>query len=248
MHVLLTRAGDEASEFGKRLEQLGYRISVAPLLSIEHLPVSAQAVSGANALIATSRNSLRAVAASGISLPRSLPVFAVGQATASVARDLGFSHVFTGTGGAKDLVPVIQDNAAPGAHLVQLAGDTLAFDTAGALEHLGFTVRVVTCYRSVPARTLPPNVIDGLSRGNIDAVVLLSPRTAATFTELTNNIESLAGRQAALSCVCLSEAVASALKTGSKDSSLLTIDVAARPDLDEIIALLSRRDAKFRAQ
>ena len=92
MHVLITRPEPDASETRAQLEALGHDVSVEPLLRIEPLPIDAGAFEGAQALIATSRNGLRALAASERAAPRrsSIPIFTVGPGTAELARAQGF--------------------------------------------------------------------------------------------------------------------------------------------------------------
>ena len=98
------------------LEEAAHEAVVEPLLSLSFEDAEAVDLDGAQALIATSRNALRALketsGAPVLAEARQLPLFAVGRATAAEARTLGFETVVTGAGTAAELV----------AHVVSVAG------------------------------------------------------------------------------------------------------------------------------
>ena len=235
MRVLVTRPEPGASELRVRLEQLGHTVVLAPLMQVELLPPQADDVAGAQALIATSRNALQALAC-GPALPLALGItlFAVGPSTADAARAMGFAHVVEGPGSARELVPLILAKADPAAGpLVHLAGVQLAFDLAGALAGAGFRLMSPVVYRTRPAEALPGAAVAYLRAGMLDVVTLLSPETARTWVRLVT-ATGLAGQASALRHVCFSRGVAEAL------SPLAPRDVriAARPTLEEMLALL----------
>ena len=92
MHVLITRPEPDAAALRAQLEALGHQVTVEPLLKIEHLPIASDVLAGIAGLIVTSRNGLRALAASAaINAARELPLIAVGPGTAQLARELGLS-------------------------------------------------------------------------------------------------------------------------------------------------------------
>ena len=99
MHVLITRPEPDAAALRAQLEALGHQVTVEPLLKIEHLPIASDVLDGIAGLIVTSRNGLRALAASAaFNAARELPLIAVGPGTAQLARELGFAHVVEGSG------------------------------------------------------------------------------------------------------------------------------------------------------
>ena len=88
------------------------------------------------ALIVTSRNGVRALAASAAyAAARELTIFCVGEGTAEAARQSRISkHVSAGAGTARDLVPLVSEKAEKsGGALLHVAGEHLAFDLTGAL-------------------------------------------------------------------------------------------------------------------
>ena len=153
VHILITRPQPDASIWRTQLEALGVTVSVDPLLTINLLPPQMLRLDGIQALIATSRNGLRALRTSpALSQAITLPLYAVGPGTADLGRELGFIQIHTGPASARDLVPRLATtiDAAHG-RLLHLTGDKLAFDLATALNPFGIFIERATVYRSRPA-------------------------------------------------------------------------------------------------
>jgi uroporphyrinogen-III synthase len=238
MHVLLTRAQADGEDMKAQLSAAGIAVSSAPLLSIRFEDIRPDEFAGASGAIATSRNGLRALSKSkALSPAMALPIFTVGPATSAMARDLGFQSIHQGPGAASDLVPVItaqKSYLGPGP-LVHLAGDVQAFDLKSALGPAGVPVRQVAAYAVTEARGLAPGIKSGLERGQFNAVVLMSPRTARVWNRLTH----LSGKTVdlgRLTHVCLSQAVADALQRHPG----LNIAIAEKPNGEEILSLIRR--------
>jgi uroporphyrinogen-III synthase len=175
MHILITRPEPDASDWRTKFEARGAQVSVDPLLEIDYLPPQSAKLTSVQALIATSRNALRALQSSPV-LPTAitLPVFTVGPATSQLARDLGFTLIYEGPASARDLVPLIADRATPtDGRLLHICGDKFAFDLGAALLPHGFTLDRLTVYRSRPASKLHSHTIDALANGTIDTVMLI---------------------------------------------------------------------------
>jgi uroporphyrinogen-III synthase len=239
MRLLVTRPEPDAASEAEMLTARGHEAVLAPLLTIEFLGEARVTLDGAQALIATSRNALRALASRpefGDALK--LPLLAVGDATASEARALGFSDLTIGPGTGAKLAKLIVNELEPehGA-LVHLSGETIAFDLQTALEVQGFTVRRAVLYRAVPSGALPAPILSLLEEGKLDGVILMSPRTAKTFAALVAR-HGLVTQAKSLVCYCLSEAVAeAAARLGCE------LRVAARPREEDVLALLDSEAA-----
>lgn len=236
MNILVTRPEPDALKLKARLEALDHGVVVEPLMSLEFSDDSPLDLSEVQALIATSRNGLRALKHQRCqAIAAKLPVFVVGAGTADEARKLGFETIVVGAGHARDLVPQIVATVDPQAGLlIHLAGDTLAFDMASELQHHGFRVEQPVVYRMVAAKALKPQTIAAIFDGDLDAVMLLSPRTADIWLSLVkkHGIEEAAR---GLRHLCLSPAVARRLAP----LGLIRIDAAERPTLDEMLALVT---------
>jgi uroporphyrinogen-III synthase len=246
MHVLVTRPVEDAEPFKSRLEEFGCRVTLAPLIETVPNAIREEILEGATALIATSRNALAALSASP-ALPSAvkLPIYVVGPGTAAIARNIGFKQVIEGAGAAADLASIlVSDGLAPDNRLIYLRGDVVAFDLEGVLANAGINVTPITAYQSVAAETLPPNVIKALQTGSIDAVTLMSPRTAETWMRLVARL-SPPVQLCGVSYLCLSERVAEALGPPGKGDK---VAVASLPNLEEMLALVKRLAANSKAE
>jgi uroporphyrinogen-III synthase len=234
MRLLVTRPEPDATRQAMLLAARGHEPVLAPLLAIETAIEMPLELDGAQALIVTSRNALRALATHReLAASLQLPLFAVGEATAKAAAELGFAKVTSGPGTGEGLSRLIADALDPNAGaLVHLSGETVAFDLKSALQAKGFTLRQPVLYRAVAATRLPESALALLNAGELDGVILMSPRTAAIFAALVVRADALT-QAARLDCYCLSAAVAQAVET-LKARAI----VAARPSEEDILALL----------
>ncbi len=239
MRILVTRPEPDAARELQALAARGHEGIAAPLLVIEEAPDAAVDVEGAQALIVTSRNALRALSHHpALDAARKLPLFAVGEATARSARELGFAAILEGPGDGAGLAELIASTADPAAgRLVHLAGEALAFDMKGALEARGFTVTQTVLYRAVPTTELPAHVVSLIERGRIDGVILLSPRTARTYLALLERHGAVTQGKRPV-CYCLSEAVAEVLTPHG-----FRARVAAHKREEDVLALLDSEAA-----
>jgi uroporphyrinogen-III synthase len=212
---------------------------LAPLLAIEFTGAVPLRLEGAQAIIVTSRNALRALAVhSGLGEALQLPIFAVGEGTAGAAQELGFIDVTIGPGTGAGLAALIAGEMKPEhGPLVHLSGETLAFDLKGTLEARGFTVRQPVLYRALPALSLPAEALSQLADGRLDGVILMSPRTAKIFVALLGQAGAVTQGKS-LVCYCLSEAVAEAVAPLGFEAR-----VAARPREEDVLALLDSEAA-----
>lgn len=240
MRLLVTRPRPDADTQARKLRDLGHEPLVAPLLRVEFLDAGSLPLENVQALIATSRNGLRALARNeALEKAKALPLFAVGPATAAMADSLGFVRVEEGDGTAAALAPLIAgicDN--DGGALLHLAGERLAGDVGGDLEKHGFTVLRPRLYRTVPAPSLDSEVRTALAGADIDGVILMSPFTARVWAELVH-AGGLAGAAGALRHFCLSPNVAGAL-AGLEAAK---IDIAEEPREEGLLALIARKAA-----
>jgi uroporphyrinogen-III synthase len=242
MHVLITRPRSDGESLKAKVEQLGCRATLEPLIDIVPNAIAPSDIQDAGALIATSRNALRSLANSpALTDALALPLLAVGPGTAALARELGFKDIAEGDGTGASLVPEIirlsKTNAGP---FIHLAGDVLAFDLAAALAPERVPIHALTVYRSIAAETFTPQVAEALRNRDIDVVALMSPRTAETWTRLAGSLSPPLDFSA-LTYACLSENVAKALSVRPPAQNIV---IAERPNLHELFVVLKRLAAR----
>lgn len=237
MRILVTRPIEDARPLADALEERGIAVLIEPLLEIRHLDDAEIDLTGVQALLFTSANGVRAFAA--LSPRRDLKVFTVGDGSADAARQAGFPNVESAKGDIEALAALVVDRLkAEDGTLFHAGGTVTAGDLKARLEGLGYQVRRAQLYEAKIATALSTETRANLTLGGIDAVLLFSPRTAATFADLWRAAGSPSlGRIHAL---CLSAAVAREI--GSLGWA--AVEIADRPDLPSMLALVDAAQSK----
>jgi len=238
MRILVTRPETEIARFAAQLRAHGIDAVPAPLLRIEPAAMLPAAPAGAQALVFTSANGVRAHAA--LDSGRELPVFTVGEATAEAARAAGYRAVTSADGDWRALAALLADKLDPArGPLLHPAGENRAGDLAAAMAARGFELAPITVYRAVPAAALPEAARAALAADEVDGVALFSPRSAGIFAALIA-AAGLNEKRAALAAYCLSAPVAEAL---GDPSAWRAVHVAARPNAEALLALIRAHDS-----
>ena len=242
MRLLNTRPLEDAASLTQALEDLGHDVISAPLLRIEDIAATLPDLSGIFGLLATSANGLRAFAKK--SDRRDIKVFAVGDATARTAADMGFSGVSTASGDVEALAQLVKAECQPSdGALLHVAGTTVAGDLGGELQAAGYDVQRLVLYKATVADKLPSGLKKMLSAGDVDGVLLYSPRTAATFVALV----LAAGLEKACATAdvwCLSLAVAAKVR----NLPWRNIHTSRRPEQAALLDLITNWTAGERPQ
>lgn len=187
--LLLTRPRAASERFVQELAEdgiSGFTPVISPLIEVEPtgpLPP----MEGITGLIFTSANAVRAYAELG---GAPLPLcYAVGEATARAARDLGMAPRVAG-GDAESLLAAILGDA-PGGQLLHLRGTHARGDLAARLGAAGQPCLEAVIYDQ-PTRPLTAEAIAAL-QGRLPVVVpLFSPRTARIFVDAAAAVSATA--------------------------------------------------------
>src|SRR6266850_5985326 len=241
MAVLVTRPHPDDEATAAALRAKGFEVMLAPMLRFEPVAFHDDAEARYGAVIVTSANALRGIAAhlNGSQLLK-LPLFAVGEHTASAAHRAGFDNVIPANGDAaslRDLVlaSVKAKELKKASPLLYLAGADLARDLAGELGERGFTVVTHTTYRMIPVSSLPREACDAFAASGIEAVLHYSRGSARAFLNAARaggvEISALAIPQC-----CISGAVASVVR----DAGATQVMAAASPDENALFEVLDR--------
>jgi uroporphyrinogen-III synthase len=241
MAVLLTRPSPDNEASRDDLRGRGFEVLLAPMLRFEPAPFADDPDANYQAVIVTSANALRAIGGALAQSPlRKLPLFAVGEHTASVARELGFAEVIVAKGDAAALRDrVLQSVRAKDLKkrraLLYLAGADIAHDLAGELTQHGLEVVTQTTYRMVALATLPRTVCDAFASDEVDAVLHYSRRSAAAFLEAVRN-EGIEISALSVPQCCISANVAAVLH----EAGAAQVKVAASTDERALFEALER--------
>ncbi len=164
-------------------------------------------------------------------------MYAVGDATARIARAEGFQAVEVASGDVAALAGLVRDQLDPAAGaLIHAAGSKVAGDLAGMLTEDGFRYHRVVLYEARAADNLPPAAVQGMRDRSLHGVVMYSPRTAATFVELVRKagLDSDCRAQRAF---CLSHAVAERAASISWKSVVVAINPDQSAMVNAVIAV-----------
>lgn len=240
MRVLVTRPEPVCSETCADLKAAGHAPIAAPLLKIRFDTQTRLDLNGVQALVATSRNGIRALARHPSSAKcHDLPVYAVGDATEQEARAAGFRVGGSAGGDADALVRHLGERLNPAdGPLLHLAGDKLAGDLKARLEQIGFCVRQPIVYHSETIEELPEDVIAILQGDGIDGVLLMSPRTARAY-HVALERSDLVARAGNWLHFCISQAVSDRL--GWLDAQARR--VSAEPTRASLLELVNQEAA-----
>jgi uroporphyrinogen-III synthase len=210
--VILRPEPGASATFDKAIA-LGLDPFKLPLFEIERLdwspPVSLSEFDG---ILITSANAVRE-AGEGLEQLKSLPVFAVGPATAKAAYDAGFKIAKIGRGNVATLLR----NIDPDLKLLHLAGED-RIDPRRVWQK----ITVLPVYRARKVENIDASAVQG-------AVVLVhSPRGGARLAEVVTD-------RSRVSIAALSKAVAAACGEGWRD-----VSAVARPRDSALLALAAR--------
>jgi uroporphyrinogen-III synthase len=244
--VLITRPEEDALPLAETLRARDLQVLIEPMLRIKPIRDATFDVTGVQALLFTSSNGVRAFAA--LDRRRDIPVITTGEASARVARNLGFKNVEAADGDVTGLVRMVRHRLKPeNGPLFHGAGSVVAGELATMLTDAGFDLRREVIYEAVQADALSPQLLQRLSDRQIDMVLLFSPRTAETFVNL---VRGLGDRRASVEqglsgmvALCFSPAVVDAARALPWQH----IEAAERPDLSAMLNLIERTNATLDA-
>ncbi len=233
MRLLVTRPQPDADRFADALREIGVRPVLAPLLEIYPSRAALPDLAGFTALAASSAAAIRRFAAT--TNRRDLPLFTVGTASASEAREMGFAQVVSGGGDARALATTLRSRLRREHHVLYLRGEVVARDLAELMGPLGPVITSWVGYAMRPVARLPEAALEALTTGGLDGVTLMSARTAATFRAL------IAAEQPGipmdrLRAYCLSHGVAEAVA----DMGWLALRVSPSPATADLLAVIAR--------
>lgn len=174
--ILLTRPQAQSEAFAEEIAADGWRSLIWPVIEIRPSLGAFPDLADVDALIFTSARAVEELARLGP--PPSLPAWCVGPATAEAARCAGLGPVMEAGGDGDALIGAL--TAAEG-RLLHVRGRDVAVDIASALHARGRDVRDIIAYAAIPGRN-PDRMVDAaIATGEVAAVALFSPRSAALF-------------------------------------------------------------------
>ncbi len=238
MAVLVTRPAPDSETTAASLRAKGFEVMQAPMLRFE--PVACSGLDADyGAVIVTSANALRAVEGQLGDALLKRPLFAVGEATASAARKIGFGKVTAAKNDASALRELVlagvkKRQFKKSDALLYLAGADLSRDLASELGTEGLNVVTVTTYRMAALASLPREVCEGFAANSIQAVLHYSQRSARAFLD-ASRAEGVEISALSVPHCCLSPNIAAILREAGAQ-----VFSAASADEKALFAALER--------
>jgi uroporphyrinogen-III synthase len=225
MRVLVTRPPEQAAPTAKRLSALGHSPICAPALEV--VPLAPALPEGPfDLILATSAQAFAGLRPS--SILRAAPLACVGDKTAAAAQAAGFTPRIVAPR-AEALSERLTFEWEPGSALY-LAGRERKPLLEDNLRAAGWRLAILQTYDARPVESWPAEITEALKKGEIDAVLHYSPRSAAAALALIG-----AEGAARLSHYCLSEDVAANCRTFARPEKIF---VASQPDEEALMTLL----------
>ena len=230
MKVLVTRPIEDGAKTVERLKNKGVDAVLAPVTAITstgQTPPSAPF----DAVLISSANAIRHLPDDARMRLLHVPIYCVGEKTASVARASGFTSVTTGTGDGRALVKLVASTLKPSAALLYLTGTPRKPFIEEGLRASGFEPLVTELYRTIPVDPWPAGARASVetcdkalhfSRASVEALLVAAEKAGLSST--------LRG----LTHLCLSEDVAAPLRKNDYSQIL----VAAKPSEEDVLNLL----------
>lgn len=245
MRLLITRTEPEASNLSDLLQKKGHTTYVEPLLRVNYHQVTAPK-DPFQALVVTSSHALYGLQKNwktwqncqdGPNLS-GLPLFTVGETTAKLAKTLqhkcNFNPIYQGSGTAEGLIDTILSHARAGHDpVLHLAGAELAYDMAADLSSHDITLKKLVIYETNPLKKLSLNIKNIIKNKDLDAILLMSPKTARIWARLVKH-DALYSYIEDVKIFCLSQKVAKPLS----DLGKLPVKIASAPSRDAFIELI----------
>lgn len=224
--VLITRPAADAAETAALVTARGFDPVIAPVMTLHQRSLTPHG--RFDAIVTTSRNAVAALP-DGL---KSVPLLAVGSATATRAVRAGFTTVLDAQGDGAALAGLAKRRLDPGSRILFAHGFRQGDALADALAASGFSVTRACAYEVTPARRMPQAGVAALEAGTLGAALFLSTETAAAFVAiLPPRLRPALGGVAALAI-------------GQRAADVLAplpwfrVHVSLTPTLDGVLALL----------
>jgi uroporphyrinogen-III synthase len=173
------------ADSAKAVREMGHAPLLSPLLKLSAASTPASAPPDDDVLAFTSPNAVRAFAA--LTDRREWRVYCTGDATAALAKALGFKGAISASGNVSDLAALLIKDAPQS--VTYLSGVHIAGDLMGALKTAGIDANRAIIYATRPVTHMPKSVAKHLQSGEAMAVLLYSPKGARALAALLSRPE-----------------------------------------------------------
>lgn len=211
--IISTRPLDDALIDADVLAASGIKCLPAPMMEINPLPVDAEQLFDkvdAEAMALTSRH---AVGLMALSRWVEKPVFCVGESTAKLAQEAGFTKVITGPGDGHGLAEVIGQSEFK--KIFWPSAVDVGFDLAKPLAEQGIHIERYAVYKAAETKILPEDVVTAFKNEDVTAVMVHSGRAGIHLAEVMAEYE-LGDAMKNISVIAVSSRVGAQCEAGPR--------------------------------
>ena len=216
--ILITRPRYLAIKTSNILRILGYNTLILPML---HLRYMYKEIFDNNYsfIIITSQNAVYATKHLG--WLKKKRIYAVGAKTASLLSNINCKNIIVcdeSKQNSKGMLDLIKSKENTLSKCLYISGTDVAGNLETELKWLGYDVNREIVYKSISTTHLSESAIDSIN-SLVQAVLFYSPRTATTFSRLTDKYQINLSNKIA---VCISTKIANNLKQYAWSNILIT--------------------------
>ena len=224
--VWVTRTAPDNERTAVLLRGIGYSAICVPVLEVQ--PLAAENIGNLpDAIVFTSPNGVRFHQRQHAA--RDVPVFTVGDRTATVAREAGYRRVTSADGDVNDLGCLIARSLRRGSEVLCYGAEIPAGDLVGDLRQRGLTIAALPVYRTLP-RAIEAVLGDLPSVASAGKIVVHSPRAGSFVRQCLDRARCRF--PGAIHCISAAAAAPFA------DLADLRVVVAARPSERSLLSTL----------
>lgn len=188
MTVLVTRAHEDGAEIVSEIESLGIDVFSEPIIEfIIFLPNNEIDYSKYEAFIFTSKNAVKYLKKCDHSDLLDKQCFAIGDTTADMLRDLGFSNVLSANNNINKLIKDVESFGVK--KVFYFRGQEISTDLKSVFSSYNIVCDEHLCYGVKTAVSLSEELVRKITAGEIKIVLFFSKNTAESFLSLCNQYE-----------------------------------------------------------
>jgi len=233
--VLLTRPYQDSSALSAPIIERGYIPYIQPAYTIIPCPITSFHPHHKLDLVLTSKNALLCIPDDIIHnlLKVVKQVYTVGNATAELAQQTGFSNVKNSHGNVESLYTLIVNSHPQHVPLLHLTGHHHRGKLVERLQVQGFSAQRLIVYKSLAVDTIDSNILNALENNEIHHILFFSPRAAKIMINMFEKNKICVKK---IKCYCLSQAI----KLQASGLDWDAIVVAETPNTQSMLERLKR--------
>lgn len=241
--ILVTRPKIDFLELSPLLQEKGYRVLFSPVFKVDlhSRHTSPPLPEKVHAIIFTSANGVRGFCQkiTQKKCPHYQKIFTVGDKTAEIAKQHGFSFIENAKGNVHALIEhILKKTQKKQGLIIHSTSKNNDGQLGNALKKKGFDYLAFHSYDTTEIKKIPKNCLKEIHDGKVYATVLYSPRSACAFMNLCTRHQKEINGVRNMRFYCLSYAVAKEVTEHNKVFPEIKLHVAPYPNQNSLLSLI----------